>query len=396
MAALVLYSSPPSSQSLPILPLLAPTSSPAAPSSNGDYPSSQAADDAPTPSDGASGSDASDAESVNTAATSSDGDDDGASLQSFVVSQGSDPPTQSSEPSAISTQGTVSSAGGDYDWDQHQADVDPEGAWGEPDVDDTDGTDTDDDDDDDDADADADADDNGDEDGGNDNEDDDEGNDGVAGAGATGDGADAADNDVDGGNDEADDEDAYWAGFDDTLFDELMPAEEQGSVVSPPSSQLSVKYLGTADSSAGGGKLPTTAELNDHLKDHLVKHGFVLTEGHNKRAADGDHVEARKRARQDQRSPIQAKVICQWIHDDSGKEPTTSKTHEELPTKVGNKQYMLRLVRVGPDAVMMQFHWTAFSPPKWVWTHKTPVIQQPICPPLCAGCLDHPVTVSQP
>ncbi|KAE8222457.1 hypothetical protein CF319_g4341 [Tilletia indica] len=149
MAALVLYSSPASSQ-------VAVSSSPIqrypsalntiihpqdlegarlASSTDAGFPSSQAEEHESDPSDGQQSQAESEAgDSVDDSEVSTDGEDDGASLQNFVVSQGStNPSTQSSELTAVSTQGSANDEeedDGDLEWEQHLAETNPGGAWG--------------------------------------------------------------------------------------------------------------------------------------------------------------------------------------------------------------------------------------------------------------------------
>ncbi|KAE8218112.1 hypothetical protein CF319_g7948 [Tilletia indica] len=187
---------------------------------------------------------------------------------------------------------------------------------------------------------------------------------------------------------------AYWGADDElqALLDnhdtrEVIQHHHTHLDVDPPSSQISLVYLGVDNPPPA-----TPTDMAQALHRDLARYGFAMS-GH-KRAGEEDLANlAPKRARR----TMKAVVVCEWIHDDEDVVQKDPLFHDELPTELGPNRYQARLLRLHGGAMMTQvLVKVPLMPPTWTWTHDTP-LQGYINPPACAGCAnDEMIRVPRP
>ncbi|KAK0560544.1 hypothetical protein OC861_006242 [Tilletia horrida] len=170
---------------------------------------------------------------------------------------------------------------------------------------------------------------------------------------------------------------AYW-GSDEDLRDLLRRVEDY-PVISPPSSQISISYAG-GSSIIGGAR--NAESITQDLRRDLAVFGFAFYR-HNAPQA----VQPRF---------ISAKVVCQWIHDDTpgarGPRTHTATTSAILP----NKHYRARLLLITGDVLLVQLRWRQLlMPPMWRWAHDLNLFN-PVEQPDCPGCCSQHVQVTLP
>ncbi|KAK0522305.1 hypothetical protein OC842_006506 [Tilletia horrida] len=370
--------SPPMHQPPPVhgtpqeLPSSPPPSSPP-PSSNGGFPEDQAAEHDSGPEDSDTDETDEDAgDDVTADQPSSDGEDDGADLEDFVgMFSSSQPEDSDSEDSAHFTDSDGDNVHEDEDEDedfdeQLLSETNPNGEWGLS-ADDSSSV--------------------------------------SEGLSSTqGDAHDDSASSVAGNAPTADDfndtedagdnfEGAYFGSDEElsALMDNIDPPAPQQPLVELDTNPID-GTLGAAEpiehaepaaqSSVGfGTDAQHNAALNAQLLLDLEAHNFSFY----------DLKRPTKKVRIDVPPPeVTAKVICEWIHDDTPGHITAGKGHHQLPDAAGPNKYHARALRIQGGAVMTQVLYRHFlmPAPTWQWAHTVPLNNCVHTPANCPGCVD--------
>ncbi|KAK0538409.1 hypothetical protein OC835_001462 [Tilletia horrida] len=359
----------------------------AADDDNGGYPSDQAEEHNSTPEDNsstsASSDEASQADACSDASQSSDGSDDGADMADFVV-EGQVPDSSQSIPSSeASAQFTNSSQDiadddGDAALEQQMAEDDPDGAYVPEGEEDTEIIIVDEDGDEDEEEA-AEAD-------GSDQVDDGE--------------EEAAEAD---GSDQVDDgeEEAAVADGDE---DEVVAAADHGEGDDEDDLGAETGHEVDAHGEDDGDEESAEADAQGEVEAstgaqaaQLEDDGFVILGVKRQAPTDAQH-DGAKRVKHEPLPPavkmikveVQARVVCEWIHDDTGAAPLSEWTHagQAGPSKPGLRHLPARLVDVG-GAKLPQFK---FFNATWTWAHNVK-LRRACVPPTCPGCREEDVVV---